>query len=561
MKFKFFFEIFTNQSTTFWRFARWARIKSHQFKKISKKSNFMQRNANDNTIKIASNFDEKTNMLIKQFFSSTKKIDFNDTFAYRYFNVVFESQRIISKNEIHQTIKKSKSNNASKSNEILNKMLKLLMKKLMFTLMNLFKICAKQNYHSQCFKKTHIIFLKKSNKNNYTNLKTYRLIALLNIVDKTLKSIIVKQINNLAETHKLLFETQINERQRKACETTLKLFTKQIYIVWNMSKNKMTILLNLNVIDAYDHVSKEKLIHNLRKRRISNWIIVWIDNFMQNRYTTLKINKQSTLINLIKVDISQNSFVSLILYFFYNANILKIFERFKYKITIINFVDDINILTYNTSITNNCRALKKTHVIYELWTRRHEIRFASIKYELLHLTKNHKRFDMTITINVKNVIKESTTIVRVLSVQLDIKLKWDSHVKIIQNKMITQMLALIKLTIFIWEICFKKIKYVYNAIIRFVITYDSSTWHASHDCSNTFLSLTNKFINFQKQNLRTINETFQITLKEILNVEKQMKFIELHLTYLQTKIKMRLHEDLYNALIIKHCDRIKRKLT
>jgi hypothetical protein len=43
---------------------------------------------------------------------------------------------------------------------------------------------------------------------------------------------------------------------------------------------------------------------------------------------------------------------------------------------------------------------------------------------------------MTITINVKKVIRESTTIVRVLNVQLDIKLKWDSHIKKIQNKML-----------------------------------------------------------------------------------------------------------------------------
>ncbi len=170
---------------------------------------------------------------------------------------------------------------------------------------------------------------------------------------------------------------------------------------------------------------------------------------MQNKHTTFKINKQSTFMNLIKSDISQIFLISFILYFFYNANILKIFERFKYKITIINFVNDINILTYNTSIINNCKTLKKTHVICELWTRRHETRFVLIKYELLHLTRNHKRFDMTITINIKNVIKKSMTIVRVLNMQLDIKLKWDSHVKKIQNKMITQILALIKLTIFI----------------------------------------------------------------------------------------------------------------
>jgi hypothetical protein len=282
---------------------------------------------------------------------------------------------------------------------------------------------------------------------------------------------------------------------------------------------------------------------------------------MQNRCTTLKINEQSTFMNQIKIDISQNFFVSFILYLFYNADIFKIFERFKYKITIINFVNDINILTYDTSITNNCRTLKKIHVICELWTRRHDVRFASIKYELLHLTKNHKRFDMTITINVKNVIRKSTIIVRVLSVQFDIKLKWDSHIKKIQNKMITQMLALIKLTISIWKACFKKTKHVYNVVVRSVITYDSSTWHASHDRSDTTLSLTNKFIDSSKQNLRTINEAFRITSKEILNVETQMQLIELHFAYLQTKIKMRLHEDSHNALIIKHCDRIKRKLT
>jgi hypothetical protein len=122
------------------------------------------------------------------------------------------------------------------------------------------------------------------------------------------------------------------------------------------------------------------------------------------------------------------------------------------------------------------------------------------------------------------------------------------------------MLALIKLTIFIWEICFKKIKHVYNVVVRFVITFDSNTWHASHNRLNTFLSLTNKFIKLQKQKLRTINKTFRIILKKILNIETQMQFIELHLTYLQTKIRMRLHEDLYNVLIIKHCDKIKRKL-
>ncbi len=85
--------------------------------------------------------------------------------------------------------------------------------------------------------------------------------------------------------------------------------------------------------------------------------------------------------------------------------------------------------------------------------------------------------------------------------------------------MITQILALIKLTIFIWKVCFKKIKHMYNIVVWIVITYNNNIWHALHDRSNTFFSMTNKFINFRKQKLRTINKTFRITFKKILNVE------------------------------------------
>jgi hypothetical protein len=198
---------------------------------------------------------------------------------------------------------------------------------------------------------------------------------------------------------------------------------------------------------------------------------------------------------------------------------LKIFEIFKYRITIIDFENDINIFTYDINITNYCQALKKTHDICELWARRHKARFASIKYELLYLTRNLKRFDMTITINIKNVIKKSRTIVRLLNVQIDIKLKWNSHVKKIQKRMITQMLASIKLTNLIWKSCFKKTKHVYNVVVKYVIIYNSNTWHVLHDRSNTFISLTNKLIDLQKQKLRTINEAFRFILKESINVE------------------------------------------
>jgi hypothetical protein len=174
-------------------------------------------------------------------------------------------------------------------------------------------------------------------------------------------------------------------------------------------------------------------------------------------------------------------------------------------------MNDINILIYKTSTKNNCKALKKAHVECELWARRHETRFASIKYELMHLTKNHRRFNMTTIININEVIKKSFISMRMLKMQLDIKFKWDSHVKRIHEQMTTQMLALTRLIASTWRVCFKKTRQMYTVIVRSIITYEFNTWHASHERSNSFMKFIKSLIDLQKQNLHIVCDAFKTT--------------------------------------------------
>jgi predicted RNA binding protein with dsRBD fold (UPF0201 family) len=411
-----------------------------------------------------------------------------------YRDVVVKTTSLISKNEIRRIIKKCKFDNASSSNEISNRILKILIKKLLSSLTNLFRACVEHDYHSQCFREANIIILKKSNKSNYIDFKIYRFIALLNTIDKTFEFIIARRINKFAEIHEMLFATQMKERRKRICETTLKLFIEQIHTIWNMSKNKMITLLSMNVANAYNHVSRKRFMHNLRQRKISDWIMTWTSNFMKNKHITLIIDDDTTFMNKINADISQNSSISFIFYFFYNANILKSLKRSWYKIIVIEFVNDINILTYETSSKSNCKVLKKIHVECELWARRHEARFASIKYELMHLTRNHRRFNMTTIININEVIKKSFISMRMLKMQFDIKFKWGSHVKKIHEKMTTQMFTLTRLTASTWKVCFKKTRHVYTIVVRSIITYEFNTWHASHERSNSFMKLIKNLI-------------------------------------------------------------------
>jgi hypothetical protein len=434
IEFKQIFRTICDSSSSFWRLIRWTRTRNHKSKDTSKISNFSRWDVENNVFEVTTNFEFKTRLLSNFFFSDTIEIDFIDMSNFHYFNVVLKSSLLIMKNEIRQTIKRCKSNNASESNDIFNRILKIFMNKLMTHLISLFRVCVALSYHSRCFREIHIIILKKSRKKNYTDVKTYKSIAFLNIFDKVLKSVIARRINDLTKIHDLFFVCQMNERKNRSCETILKLLTKQIHTIWNMSKDKITTLLSMNITKAYNHVLRERLQHNLKKRRISTWIIAWTSSFMQDKKINLIVRARQTIMSNVNVDISQKSSMSSILYLFYNANLLKLLEQSSRKMIVIDFVNDINIFIYDINTINNCRLLKKMHEHCLLWSRRHEIVFASIKYELIHLMKNIAKFDIQTSIKICDVVKQSFNHVRVLSVQIDNKLKWNAHLRNVQKK-------------------------------------------------------------------------------------------------------------------------------
>jgi hypothetical protein len=202
--------------------------------------------------------------------------------------------------------------------------------------------------------------------------------------------------------------------------------------------------------------------------------------------------------NNVNVDISQKLLMSLILYLFYNANLLKLFKQSSRKMIVIDFMNDINIFIYDINTINNCRLLKKMHEHCLLWSRRHEIIFTSIKYELIHWTKNIAKFDMQTSIKICDVVKQSSNHVRVLNVQIDDKLKWDAHFRSVQKKMFTQILIFSRLIAFTWKACFSRIRLIYSRIIRSIIIYNFIIWHASHKRSNNVVVATKKLVRLQQ---------------------------------------------------------------
>jgi retron-type reverse transcriptase len=150
-------------------------------------------------------------------------------------------------------------------------------------------------------------------------------------------------------------------RRGRSTETALHLLTEKVYIIWAENKPRVASILSLDVVGVFDRVSHARLVHNLRKRKILEAIVRWVEDFLKDRHTEIRIADFTLKKSRVDVGIPQGSPILPILYLFYNADLLDIYENRMLRTSPIGFIDDVNLLTYGATIKGNCRNLERMY--------------------------------------------------------------------------------------------------------------------------------------------------------------------------------------------------------
>ncbi len=284
-----------------WRFAKWARIESQLSKKLSQFSLLKRSDVDHMTM----TFEEKIEILREKFFLSSSQTNVSDiTESFIFLTVSFNSR--ITEDEVKQTIRRVKADKVSDASDISNRALQASLAELISVLTSLFNACVIHKYHSKQFKKTQTIVLCKLKKSDYIDSKTYRFIALLNIMSKVLKSIMIKKLSDIVETHHMLSNAQMKARCKRFVISTLDLLIDQVHTVWDCEIKYVIFMLSLNVVEAFNQVSHVRLLHMLKMKRTSSYIIEWTRSFLKNRETSLIFDEQMSDIREMNADISQS---------------------------------------------------------------------------------------------------------------------------------------------------------------------------------------------------------------------------------------------------------------
>ncbi len=200
--------------------------------------------------------------------------------------------------------------------------------------------------------------------------------------------------------------------KHRLTDMTLQLIIEKIHTVWSDMRRRVVSLLSLNEKSAFDNVMHSKLLHDMKKRKVSRLLLEFVKNFLKDQRIIITIDDYMMMKCSINVNISQDSLLSLILYLFYNVNLLKACDDIKLKTNFTNFVNDINILIYKEFIKRNCRVFSKIYDRCKQWLKTHDIKFLMTKHKLIHFTRIFKWFNMKVDvklmkhqINLKSDIK------------------------------------------------------------------------------------------------------------------------------------------------------------
>ena len=400
--------------------------------------------------------EKKVKILAEIFFSQFSEADLSDIEEYVYLKSIqlLSLQSI----EIQQTIMNAVSNKKSGSDSISNQIFRNFLSVLLFSLQCLFNVCWDISYHLKHFWNSTTVVLRKPEKENYTKSKAYWSIALLSTIKKTLEFIMITQISWLTETYQLLLCSHIRECREIFSEHTVHTLIKKIHVMW--ADNETVSLLLLNISEAFDNVSHPQLIHNLRKRRLCNSIVKWVVSFIKDRITFLTLPEQITDQITVSTDISQRFFISLILYLYYNADLLEIETDLKLSFYVTDYIDDIAILILSRSVNENNCTLQKLHSKIMIWEHKHTSVFTLNKYQLIHFEKK-----WLIGTSDSLILKEhnvsSADNGKYLEIILNSQLTWDSHISYLEMKAEKRLSVLSALSESMWGINLKDLWWIY----------------------------------------------------------------------------------------------------
>jgi hypothetical protein len=199
--------------------------------------------------------------------------------------------------------------------------MKMAQKELLPYLHHLFAACLRLGHHPAAFKQASTVMLRKPDKDDYEQPKSWRPVALLPCMGKLLEKIFTHRLKLLALDHNLLPNMQFGT-PGKCTTKALQFLLNNVYAAWVRKDRRLATLMGLDITGAYDRVDRVKLMKILEQAGIPDWMLRFIWSFLTDRNTDMRLPGFTSSKFWVNIGIPQGSPLSPILFLFFSMPIL-----------------------------------------------------------------------------------------------------------------------------------------------------------------------------------------------------------------------------------------------
>ncbi|KAG9227364.1 hypothetical protein CCMSSC00406_0004097 [Pleurotus cornucopiae] len=330
------------------------------------------------------------------------------------------------------------------------------------------------NYYPLAWKRWTTIVLKKPGKPRYGLAKAWRPIALLNTMGKVLTALVTEDMVEMCKKHDLLPNRHFGGRPGRTTSDALHTLTSKIKHTWR--RGKVVSALFLDIEAAFPNAVSDQLLTNLHKHRIPQPFINFVHNLLSNRQTTMVFDDYRS--DWINVDngIGQGDPISMILYLFYNTDLIDIpvTEKGEYAIA---YVDDATFIAEaKTAAAAHCKLANMMTCPGGgyAWSAIHNSRFETSKLRVMNFTPDAIEHP-TLKLQGQEVIRK--TCYKLLGVLLDEHLRWKEQTAAALSKTIQWINVFKRLGRVGGGISSRFLQQLYLAVAIPKLTYALDVWY------------------------------------------------------------------------------------
>ena len=249
--------------------------------------------------------------------------------------------------------------------------------------------CFRLGLHPPVWKMAKGVLLRKPNKPDYTAVKAYRVISLLNCLGKVVEKIAADAIARHCETMGMLHPGQMGSRKQRSAIDAVACLIQNTHDAWKLQQ--LVGALFLDVKGAFDHVNPSRLVNRLIELGLDGDLIRWVQSFLTDRWVQLQIDNTQCPAHPINSGVPQGSPVSPILFIIYLSGVFDVIERSVAGIQSLSFADDIGLLASGHSVKEVCDKLQKAAKVAIEWGHDNVVQFDAGKTEAVLLTRKRGR--------------------------------------------------------------------------------------------------------------------------------------------------------------------------